>query len=140
MIAQVPYIKASELVRIDEKINNSRAPVMTAIDDKTVSITSAYTGYASDFRTRLNEDRFLQLVPNKKYTIIVESSVTMNNYNYIITYEAWKRAVETSGTPSAVRFQTGSPKTVTKQFTTGASGKVHIFIGSKVGQVRIQIK
>ena len=141
MIAQIPYIKASELVRTNANIYNGNKPAMTAIDANTVNITSLANLYARDFNNRVWEpERFIQLLPNHKYTLIVKTSGTFKNYNYIITYEALLAAKGTSSNPSGyIRFQSGG-NTYTRQFTTGASGKMFIYIGGQVGQITVQIK
>ena len=133
------YIPAADLITMDALIQSGKTPVMSALDKNTVDVTSVVALYAKDFNSRLSDSRFIQLLPNHTYTIIVTSSSAMTNWNYIITYEAWQAVVGTTTAPANKQFRSGgtSYQTTVK---TGASGKLFIFVGGTKTQFKVQIK
>lgn len=144
-MAFIPYIKASDLVRMSNGVMTVGAtvrPITVASDNATMQVVESSTFYAQDTVSKVGTDttRYLQLQPNHKYTLIVKSSVPMVRYNYIITYEAMAAAVSGGGTPTNIRFASGNPSEYITTFTTGASGLVWIYLASKVGYVTAQIK
>lgn len=145
MMTCIPYIKASDLVRMSNEVMPSGSkvrPITVTSDNVTMQVVESATFYPHEAVSKVGTDttRYLQLQPNHKYTLIVKSSVPMVRFNYIITYEAMAAAVPGGGTPTNIRFASGDPSEYTTTFTTGASGLVWIYLASTNGYVTAQIK